>query len=240
MFKIARVVGLIVLSASISGCVIGFSNKKNHISDEFTNVYIPAAIDKSSYSGNASRLTQAIRQKLALNSDLNITSAEYARWAIEIIIADRIQDIVSIDDCRNPANTTVASGAFKCAAIHPEIADSNTSLPKSFSHSTKSPAQEKISLVVETKAIDLNDGKVIWSKRYSARNITPVTFNEIGDIDGNTIKYMQWTPDLHVLRYQESIDNSVKSYSESISADIYNLLTSALPKKKTIDRSKGT
>ena len=96
MFKISKIIGLIVLSTSLNGCIIGFSNKKNHISDEFTNVYIPAAIDKSSYSGNASRLTQAIRQKLALNSDLNITSAENARWAIEIIIADRIQDIASL------------------------------------------------------------------------------------------------------------------------------------------------
>ncbi|MGY3804660.1 hypothetical protein ACWNT8_11385 [Pigmentibacter ruber] len=240
MFKIAKIGSGILFCASITGCVVGFSNKKNHISEDFTNVYIPAAIDKSSYSGNASRLTQAIRQKLALNSDLNITSAENARWAIEIIVVDRVQDIVSIDDCFNPANTTVGSGAFKCTAIHPEISNPNTTLPKSFNHSTKSPAQEKISLVVDTKAIDLNDGKVIWSKRYSAKNITPVTFNEIGDTDGNTIKYMQWTPDLHVLRYQESIENSVKTFSDAVSADIYNLITTALPKKGTIDRTKGS
>ena len=75
-------------------------------------MYIPAAIDKSSYSGNASRLSQAIRQKLALNSDLNITPAEGARWAIEIKIIDRPQEIVSIDDCLNPATTTVGNGAL--------------------------------------------------------------------------------------------------------------------------------
>lgn len=229
-----------LLISFCQSCVVGFSNKKNHISEEFANVYIPAAIDKSSYSGNASRLSQAIRQKLALNSDLNITPAEEARWAIEIKIIDRPQEIVSIDDCLNPATTTVGNGAFKCSSIHPEIANPNTTLPKSFNHPTKSPAQEKVSLIVETQAVDLNDGKVIWAKRYSANNITPITFNEIGDTDGNTIKYMQWTPDLHVLRYQETLDNAIKTFSEAISADIYSLITTAMPKKGTIDRSKGS
>ena len=37
--------------------------------------------------------------------------------------------------------------------------------------------------------------------------------------------------DLHVLRYQETIDNAIKTFSEAISADIYSLITTAMPKK---------
>lgn len=239
MYSVTKICCVVILSQFLQGCVVGFSNKKNHIAEEFANVYLPAATDKSVYSGNASRLSQAIRQKLALNSDLNITSANEARWAIEIKIVDRQQNIVSIDDCSNPATTTVGNGAFKCAAIHPEIADPQTTLPKSFNHPSKSPAQERVSLVVEARAVDLNDGRVIWAKRYSQANIKPTTFHEIGDTDGSTVKYMQWTPDLHVLRYHETLENAIKTYAEAISSDVYSMIITAMPKKGTIERIKG-
>ena len=227
---------ILFISILVHSCVVGFSNKKNHVPEEFSKVYIPSAKDSSIYSGNSSRLSQSVRQKIALRTDIQMTNLEEARWALQIKVFDRKQSIVAIDDCRNPSTATVASGAFKCSSIHPELSDSKTTDPTSLNQPTKSPSQEKISLVVQVKAIDLNSGATIWAKRYTAGNIPEIIFNEIGDKDGNTVKYTQWTPDLHVHRYQEAINNAVKAFSDSIASDVQTMIFESMPKKGTIEK----
>ncbi|WP_397600664.1 hypothetical protein [Silvanigrella sp.] len=225
-----------IISLILNSCAVGFSNKQRYIPEEFSKVYIPSAKDSSIYSGNSSRLSQSVRQKMALRTDIQMTDLENARWALQIKILDRKQSIVAIEDCKNPSTASVASGAFKCSLIHPELNNSSTTSPTSFNQPTKSPSQEKISLVVQVKAIDLNSGATMWAKQYAANNIPEVVFNEIGDTDGNTLKYMQWTPDLHVFRYQEAINNAVKSFSEAISSDIQTMIFESMPKKGTVEK----
>lgn len=231
----------IVISIFFNSCVIGFSNMQNHVPEEFSNVYVPSVKDTSIYAGNSSRLSQAVRQRLALRTDIHMTNLQNARWALQIKILDRTQSIVAVDSCKNPSTPTVASGAYLCTSIHPELTNTTntpTTSPTSFNQPSISPSQEKISLNVEVKAIDLNSGATMWAKLYSASNIPAVVFNEIGDTDGNTIKYTQWTPDLHVLRYQEAIDNTVKSYSDAIAADIQTMIFASMPKKGAQENNK--
>lgn len=235
MLLIKIISSFILFNIIFNSCTTGFSNKQNHIPEEFSNLYVPSAKDTSIYSGNANRLSQSIRQKLSLRSDINLTNLQKARWALQIKILDRNQSIIAVDSCTNPSTPNVASGAYLCSAIHPELNETNTNStskpPTSFNQPSVSPSQEKLSLVVEVKAIDLNNGATMWAKLYSANNIPSIVFDEIGDTDGNVKKYTQWTPDLHVLRYQEIIDSTVKSYSDAIATDILSMIFSTMPRK---------
>lgn len=212
-----------------AGCVMGFSNQNRHISEEYSKVYIPAATDTSVYAGNSSRLSHAVRALLATRSDIHFTALEQARWALQIKILDRKQSISIVDNCANPGTPTVASGAYSCAAIHPELTSGNPSAPTSFNQPAVSPQSESIYLVVLVKAIDLNTGAVIWSKPYGS-NIPAAAFNEIGDTgDKRTITYLQNTPDMHPLRYQETVENAVQSIATNIATDIQNQIFSNTP-----------
>jgi hypothetical protein len=225
----------------IGGCVVGFSNMQNHVPEAFSNIYLPSANDASIYSGNSSRLSYSVRQKLAIRTDIHMTTLQNARWALQIKVLDRNQSIVAVDSCKNPSTPSVASGAYLCTSIHPELTNTSSSTsnaPISFNQPSISPSSENLSLVVEAKAIDLNNGATMWAKLYTANNIPAIIFNEIGDTDGNTIKYTQWTPDLHGLRYQEAIDNTVKSYSDAIANDIQTMIFSSMPKKGASNERK--
>ena len=209
----------------LQACTVGFGNASRHVPSEFSRLYIPAAKDHSPYGGNASRLSQAVRERLARRSDLILTDLHHARWALSITVLDRVQTVQSIDDCNNPGTPTVANGAYECSKIHPELTGGDESLPHSFVQPSLSPDDESMSLVVLVKAIDLNTGKLLWSKRYEDSNIPAVVFNEIGDTgDGRVLTYMQNLPDMHALRYQESVDNAVSNYSQAIAKDIENLV----------------
>jgi hypothetical protein len=231
MFQIFFAIFFLIFS--LQGCLLGFTNAQRHIPKEFFNVYVPAAQDVSIYGGNSSRLSVAVRQKLAERTDLNLTSLQKARWAMKVTVLNRVQSIVAVDSCKNPSTPTVASGAFTCTAIHPEFTTTqsqNTSRPTSFNQPSVSPSQERISLVVQVRAIDLKTGAILWTSLYTADNIPPVVFNEIGDTDGSTMKYMQWTPDLHALRYQETVDAAVQAFSNAIALNLQADLFSYLPK----------
>lgn len=214
----------------LTSCVVGFSNRENHISPEYKNVYIPAANDASVFSGNSSRISQSVRSLLAMRSDLHFTKLENARWALQIKVLDRKQSIAVVDTCSNPGTPNVASGAYSCSVIHPELTSSNTNLPMSFNQPYVSPNTESLSLVVLVKAIDLNSGKTLWAKTYSASNIPPIVFDEIGDVgDGRTKIYLQNTPDLHALRYQEAVDNAVQAFGTAIATDVQAMVFSVKP-----------
>lgn len=147
-------------------------------------------------------------------------------------VLDRKQSITAVDSCANAAGTPyVGNGAFSCEQIHPELTGRNSSLPSSFNQPSISPSSEGLFLVVEAKAIDLNNGKILWAKRYYAANVTSAVFNEIGDNgDGRTLAYMANKPDMHGLRYQEAVDSAVQAFSNSIAADIQAGLFANLPK----------
>lgn len=208
---------------------MGFSNADIHVPKSFSNVYIPAVRDESVYAGQSARLTFAVRDRLSRYSDFNFTSIDNARWALEMKVLNKVQKIVTVDTCNNPGNPTVASGAYECAIIHPEITTGspNTTQPHSFNQPSVSPSTEGTILYLQVRAIDLNTGAVMWAKNYSEKNMAIQIFNEIGDVgDGRTMSNMKNTPNLHALRYREAIDNSVNLLSERIAADIENLIFS--------------
>lgn len=211
---------------SFTSCVIGLSNAEHRLPEKFSHIFIPSAHDSSAYSGNSSRLTFAVRNLVAQRTGVTLTSIEKARWALEMRIIDRIQAINVVDNCNNPGNARVASGAYQCAEIHPEMKGGPATAPTSFTHPSVSPSSENMMLVVRVRAIDLNDGHVFWSKFYNG-NLPLVVFNEIGDTDGRTIANMQNTPDLHALRYQEAVDNAVNSYATAIANDLQSLIFSS-------------
>lgn len=218
---------LVFLIYFLSSCTVGFTNSRAHVPKAFTALYIPAAQDGSVYAGQSSRLSFAVRDRLSRNTDFRFTSLDKARWAVEIKILDRTQKIETADTCNNPGNPTVASGAYTCAIIHPEITSGNpnTTQPHSFNQPSVSPSTESIMLQVQVRAIDLNTGAIIWAKNYSKQNLQVQTFNEIGDPgDGRTMTNMQYTPALHALRYREAIDKSVELLSDQIAIDIQNLV----------------
>lgn len=211
-------------------CVVGFSNAENHVPLLYSKIYVPAANDSSVYAGNSSRLSSAIRNSLSNRSDIELTSLEDARFALQVKVVDRKQSITAVDSCNNAGTPYVANGAFSCAEIHPELVGGNPSKPASFNQPAVSPTSESLYLVVEVKAIDLNNGKILWAKRYFAGNIPASVFNEIGDNgDGLTRTYMANKPDMHGLRYQEAVDNAVQTFSNVIAADIQGSLFSSLP-----------
>jgi hypothetical protein len=171
-----------------------------------------------------------VRDLLSKRTDIKLVPVNEARWALQMTILDRQQTIVAVDDCTNTGNPTVGSGAFLCTTIHPEIFNENTSLPTSFNQPSVSPSQESISLVVSVRAIDLNNGQVMWAKLYNGQ-VPPVVFNEIGDTgDRITMTQLQNMPDLHAMRYQEVVESAVQTYSQAIAADIENLVFTSFPR----------
>ena len=210
---------------------MGFYNSQSHIPIVYSNIYVPAANDSSIYSGNSSRLSFAVRNVLANRTDIHLTDISNARVALQIKILDRQQTIAAVDSCNNASGTpTVGSGAFVCTQIHPEMTGGNPGAPISFNQPSVSPSKESLSLIVEAKAIDLNDGKILWAKRYIAGNLAPVIFNEIGDNgDGRTMVYMAKIPDQHGLRYQEAVDSAVQAFSNTIATDLQAALFASLP-----------
>ena len=78
-----------VIPLILNSCAVGFSNKQKYIPEEFSKVYIPSAKDSSIYSGNSSRLSQSVRQKIALRTDIQMTNLENARWALQIKILEK-------------------------------------------------------------------------------------------------------------------------------------------------------
>jgi hypothetical protein len=213
-----------------SGCVIGFSNSSNRVPVIYSKIYIPSATDSSIYSGNSSRLSFAVRSLLASKTDIQISNLDEARIALIIKILDRQQSIAAVDNCNNASGTpTVANGAFSCIQIHPELTGGDKTAPTSFNQPSISPSSERMSLVVDAKAIDLNSGKILWAKRYFAGNIPAIVFNEIGDNgDSRTMAYLAKTPELHGLRHQEAVDNAVQSFSNNIANDLQNALFTTL------------
>ena len=177
-------------------------------------------------------MSAAIREILAHRTDIQLTPLSQARLALQIQILDRVQSIVAVDSCQNPGTPYVASFAYSCSFIHPELTNSNPNLlaPTSFNQPSISPNSENIYLVVDAKAVDLNTGHILWAKHYYANNIPVVVFNEIGDTDNRTSSNMANKPQLHGLRYQEAIDNAVQSFSNAIAADLQNSLFSSLSK----------
>ena len=226
LIKINPVFFLLILTLFNQSCVSGFSNRQNHIPPAFSNVYLASAGDVSPYAGNSIRLSFAIRNILAQRSDLNLTSLETARWVLEIKVLDRQQSITAVDSCKNPGTQIVGNGAFACSTIN----QSADGVPKNFNAPSISPSSEQLYLVVQVRAIDLNNGRVLWGKRYSQKNTSPAVFSEIGDNgDGRTISAMQKTPDLHTLRYQEAVDNAVQAFSKTIAIDIQTMILSLTP-----------
>ena len=221
----------IIICLLFNSCVVGFYNSQNHVPVIYSKIYIPAANDSSIYSGNSSRLSYAVRNALANRTDVQLTSLDDARLALQIKIIDRQQSIAAVDSCNNASGTpTVGSGAFKCTQIHPEMTGGSSTTPTSFNQPSVSPSSENLTLVVDAKAIDLNNGKILWAKRYFAGNIAPIVFNEIGDVDGGrTMAYMAQNPDQHGLRYQEAVDNAVQAFSSSIATDLKTALFASLP-----------
>jgi hypothetical protein len=46
---------------------------------------------------------------------------------------------------------------------------------------------------------------------------------------------MQWTPDLHVLRYQEAVDSAVKSFANTVASDVLKTIFASMPKRGSKD-----
>ncbi len=216
---------MLFVALTLSSCTFGFSNARIHIPDSYIKLYLPAAQDGSIYGGQSSRLTFALRDRLSHTTDLQFTSLKKARWALDVKILDKKQRIEVVDTCNNPGNPIVASGAYFCSIIHPELTTGNpdTERPTSFNQPYVSPNMESTSLYVHVKAIDLETGKMIWAKNYDDTNLTKQIFNEIGDPgDGRTITNMSDKPNLHALRYREAIDVSVTILSDRIAQDVQN------------------
>ncbi len=214
---------------------MGFANKESHVPFVYSKIYLPAAHDSSIYSGNSSRLSTAVRRILAQRTDVKLSPLSEARIALQIRILDRVQTIVTVDNCQNPGTPFVGNLAFSCAKIHPELAQKKTNdvqLPSAFNQPSISPNTENLSLAVAVKAIDLNTGETLWGKNYFANNIAPIVFNEIGDTDNRASSGLAQTPQLHGLRYQEAIDNAVESFSNAIAADLQTALFASLSKNQ--------
>ncbi len=221
---------VLLLYPLFQSCVMGFSNAHNHVPVMFSKVYMPAANDGTIYSGNSSRLSASIRTFLAGRSDVELTSLDEARMALQVKILDRQQSITAVDSCNNPGTSYVGSLAYNCMNIHPDVTPGGSSTaPVSINQPSVSPSSESLYLVVDVRAIDLNNGKVLWSKRYFSN---AVSFNEIGDPgDNRTMNAMVNTPQLHGLRYLEAIDNAVQTYSDTIAADLTSTLFASLPQE---------
>ncbi len=212
-----------------NSCQVTFLNGWNNIPEEFHNIYLPSVVDESNLGGNSIRLSNAIRKNLAKRTDVNLVSIDNARIGLWIHILNRKQTIVSVDNCQNPGSPTVGSGAFACSEIHPNIVNRNDASFDSMTQPAQSANTESLVFTYQWKIIDLSSGEILFSEKATTSG---TSFNEIGDNgDGRTLAYVQKNPQLHALRYQEIVDDTVKNIAESIAADMEGKIVTQLNKK---------
>ncbi|MBX9703553.1 MAG: hypothetical protein K2X39_05315, partial [Silvanigrellaceae bacterium] len=107
-----------LLPLFLTSCTVGFSNSLRQLDSRYAKIFIPSAYDSSSFGGQASRLSMAVRTLLSKKTDIEISDLDEARWAISIKIMQRNQLVTQVDDCINTsskATQTVGNGSILCS-----------------------------------------------------------------------------------------------------------------------------
>jgi hypothetical protein len=196
----------------ICGCAVNFTNAQQGISPEYRKVFVPAATDISTSGGNSLRISQAVRRKLAKNTQFELVPLEEARWGIDIRIVARKIGITLVEVCTT-ANPIIASGAHKCD-------DTNIHIP------TKVADQEGVGMVAEIHTIDLRTGQTIRKSQVDL-NPSEVPFWVVADRNGDGARVrssLSRTPELHALRYAENLDAAVERAGERIATQVMAMM----------------
>lgn len=190
--------------ALTSACTVRFTNaERSGPSPARPAVYVPTAVDVSSFGGHAGRISAAVRRRLATDPRVLLTSRDRARWGVDIRIIERNRLITAVERCYAGVKR-VGSAAYPCVedAIHqPSV----------------SATGEQLQLTVDIIAIDLRTGASVASKRIdgSAGNFFVVA--DAGTTEGSTILAgLSHTPELHALRYLENTDAAIDRIGNTI------------------------
>jgi hypothetical protein len=190
-------------------CVIRFSNSERQLDASFRKIYVPSGTDVSTRGGQASRLSLSIRRALALDTRISLVDLEEARVGVNIVVNNRTLVPTKTEECKidttSGDSVKIASGAYSCAEVR-----SNFNLP------AVSSEEESLYLDVDVEAIDLNDGKTLWRKRFEKISSGPFPVVGAGEVrDG-----LAFTPQLHALRYVENTDLATQAIGSSIAQGV--------------------
>lgn len=201
-----------------TGCVYRLANRERLTTSQPRTLYLNPIADHSSRAGQSQRLMAALRRLLAQDRSFIITDLKTARWGLEVRILDANRSITRVEKC-DQGNEVLASGAVPCSTI---------------AASGKLPdvsAEEEVSqMSVEARAIDLQNGAVLFQTRLP--NLTSGAYNIVGD--GTVRSSMSNAQNLHVLRYMENSDNAVEALANNAAARIYEQLISIPPPSPTL------
>ena len=194
-----RVISLLLVVVT-GGCAVHFANAERQVPSGYRKIYLPSATDKTTTTGHASRVSRALRRQLSLDTRYELTSWQEARWALDISVVEASTSVGRVATCLKGVGT-LASGAVDCGRL-------------SFHQARVSAEEETMGLKILARAIDLTDGKVLFSKTYPMTQVYAV----VGDADTQT--NLKGTPQLHALRYLENRDDAVSQMGEQVAAQI--------------------
>lgn len=198
----------------LNACVIRFRNSERGLDASFRKVYVPAATDISTRAGPAARISYAVRRAMALKTQISLVPLDEARLGVDIQVNNQTRSTVKALECNktvDPARQTVASKSYTCSQL-------------GFSQATVSSEVEAVTLNVVARAIDLNTGKVFFTKTFEMNRQYQVVAPE-GELQNNIAAL----PEVHALRYQENGDNATVEIAEVIADQVVDSILSLDP-----------
>jgi len=209
----ALAVSLGLFSLCLQACVYRLANKERVLNAQPRTLFVSAIDDSSSHAGQAAKLMAALKRILTQDRAFILTDLKTARWGIEVHIISSGRSISRVEKC-DQGNEILASGAVPCqrVALEGKLPDIS--------------AEEEIAtLVVSARAIDLQNGAVLFQNQLN--NLTTAPYPVVGD--GSVRASLSAKQDLHVMRYLENSEAAIESLAQTAAQRIYEQLVAIPP-----------
>jgi hypothetical protein len=213
-FALARTVAItgVALASALgaSGCTFRYANAERNIDSAYRRVYLPTATDASARGGQASRVSQAVRRALALDTRFSLVPVNQARVAVDVTIVDSARVTSEVIECKT--NQEILAGeSVSCADVQKGFALPDAS------------AEKEVTLVdVRVRVVDLTDGRLLYNRTLP--KVSSGVYELVGDVD--TRRGLKATPQLHALRYVERVDAALERVGQGVAAEIVSALLS--------------
>ena len=206
--------GFSTLSIALSllllpGCVFRFTNdSSNRYTLDPERVYFPTAQDISEESGQAPRISRAVRRAIALDTRFELGTKDNSNVALDLQVVDSKRKTVEVVECKQ-GNEVLASGTRSCA-----------DLKNDFRFPDSSSEKEARALTVKAKIVSLRTGEIL--NQATLKDVGSGTYALVKDDTTSAVPVSE----LHSLRYLENNDAAVDRIGSAVASQVLALLLS--------------
>ncbi len=203
--------GVVAVCLLCAGCSLRFSNSLGVCDRKYSEIYLPAVLDLSARGGQSSRLSAAIRRRVALDTRFRLVPMEKASIGVDVRILESARIPVKTIDCDRYSDPIIAGGAYKCAQLE-----------NNFYQATVSSETETVVLTVTARIVELPGGTTL--RHIELRNVSSGEFAVLSS-DAAVSAGLAVVPPLHALRFAENVDNAYAAAGKIVADRIHEALT---------------